>query len=313
MYLSVLLKLIGGLAMFIYGMYAMGEALTELAGGKIERTLARLTSGKVKAMLLGVSVTAVVQSSSVVTVMTAGLVSSGMMTFAQSVGVIMGANIGTTVTSWLLCLADIEGTNIWLKMLMPSTFVPVLGITGIMLILVPKSRTKRNVGNVISGFTTLMTGMDIMSAATSPLAASDSFNNILVMFEQPLAGILAGALVTAVLQSSSASIGILQALCINNNVSYACVIPIIMGQNIGTCITALLAAVGSTREAGRTVRLHLLFNLTGTAVFTTLFYTVNMIYGFSFIHYNAGPEGIALIHTIFNLGTALILLPCIRT
>lgn len=309
MYISVLLKLTGGLAMFLYGMYAMGEGIKELAGGEAERVLAGMTAGKLKALSFGTVVTAVLQSSSAVTVMTVSLVNSGIITYTQSVGIIMGANIGTTVTSWLMCLAGIETADIWLSLLMPSTFVPVLGLIGILLILFPKSKNKRLAGNIISGFTTLMTGMSMMSEATIPIAGAEWLGNILTVFCNPVYGLISGAIITAILQSSSASIGILQALCFTGRIRYECVIPLIMGQNIGTCVSVLPSLAGATVQAGRTVKFHFFFNIFGTVVFMMLFYGYNMLYGIDFMHYYADPVGVAIIHTAFNIGTSILLLP----
>lgn len=303
------LTLIGGLAFFLYGMHVMGDGLTKLSGGRLERILERLTHNRLKAVLLGAGVTAVIQSSSATTVTVVGFVNSGIMKLEQAIGVIMGANIGTTVTSWLLSLTGIEGGNFFLTLLKPSSFTPVMAIIGIFLIMSSKQEKKRDIGAILIGFSVLMFGMDTMSAAVEPLADVPQFTGILTMFSNPFLGMLVGVLLTAIIQSSSASVGILQALCATGSVPFATAIPIIMGQNIGTCVTALLSSVGAGKNAKRAALVHLYFNVIGTAVFMIIFYTLNAFLDFNFMHDPANVAGIAVIHSLFNIGATLLLLP----
>lgn len=303
------LTLIGGLAFFLYGMHVMGDGLTKLSGGRLERILERLTHNRMKAVLLGAGVTAVIQSSSATTVTVVGFVNSGIMKLEQAFGVIMGANIGTTVTSWLLSLTGIEGGNFFLTLLKPSSFTPVLAIIGIFLIMSSKQEKRKDIGAILIGFSVLMFGMDTMSAAVEPLADVPQFTGILTMFSNPFLGMLVGALLTAIIQSSSASVGILQALCATGSVPFATAIPIIMGQNIGTCVTALLSSVGAGKNAKRAALVHLYFNVIGTAVFMIVFYTLNAFLDFTFMHDAANAAGIAVIHSLFNIGATLLLLP----
>lgn len=303
------LTLIGGLAFFLYGMHVMGDGLTKLSGGRLERILERLTHNRMKAVLLGAGVTAVIQSSSATTVTVVGFVNSGIMKLEQAIGVIMGANIGTTVTSWLLSLTGIEGGNFFLTLLKPSSFTPVLAIIGIFLIMSSKQEKRKDIGAILIGFSVLMFGMDTMSAAVEPLADVPEFTGILTMFSNPFLGMLVGALLTAIIQSSSASVGILQALCATGSVPFATAIPIIMGQNIGTCVTALLSSVGAGKNAKRAALVHLYFNVIGTAVFMIVFYTLNAFLDFTFMHDAANAAGIAVIHSLFNIGATLLLLP----
>lgn len=303
------LTLIGGLAFFLYGMHVMGDGLTKLSGGRLERILERLTHNRMKAVLLGAGVTAVIQSSSATTVTVVGFVNSGIMKLEQAIGVIMGANIGTTVTSWLLSLTGIEGGNFFLTLLKPSSFTPVLAIIGIFLIMSFKQEKRKDIGAILIGFSVLMFGMDTMSAAVEPLADVPEFTGILTMFSNPFLGMMVGALLTAIIQSSSASVGILQALCATGSVPFATAIPIIMGQNIGTCVTALLSSVGAGKNAKRAALVHLYFNVIGTAVFMIVFYTLNAFLDFTFMHDPANAAGIAVIHSLFNIGATLLLLP----
>ena len=303
------LTLIGGLAFFLYGMHVMGEGLTKLSGGRLERILERLTHNRLKAVLLGAGVTAVIQSSSATTVTVVGFVNSGIMKLEQAIGVIMGANIGTTITSWLLSLTGIEGGNFFLTLMKPSSFTPVLAIIGIFLIMSSKQEKRKDIGAILIGFSVLMFGMDTMSAAVEPLADVPEFTGILTMFSNPFLGMLVGALLTAIIQSSSASVGILQALCATGAVPFATAIPIIMGQNIGTCVTALLSSVGAGKNAKRAALVHLYFNVIGTAVFMIIFYTLNAFLDFTFMHNPANAAGIAVIHSLFNIGATLLLLP----
>lgn len=303
------LTLFGGLALFLYGMDVMGKGLESASGGKLEKILETLTSNLIKAVLLGIAVTGVIQSSSATTVMVVGFVNSGIMTLSRAVGVIMGANIGTTVTSWILSLAGIESNSFFMQFLKPSTFSPILGVIGMVLIMFSKKEKSKDVGNILVGFTVLMFGMETMSGAVKPLADVPEFTNILLMFSNPVLGVIAGAVLTAVIQSSSASVGILQALCMTGAVPYSTALPIIMGQNIGTCVTAMLSSIGANRNAKRAATIHLMFNMIGTVLFLSVFYTLNMFIHFPFMGENASPMGIAMIHTIFNVTVTLILLP----
>ena len=304
-----ILAFLGGLAFFLYGMSMMGDGLSRASGGKMEKILEQLTSSKWKGVLLGAAVTAVIQSSSATTVMVVGFVNSGIMKLGQAVGVIMGANIGTTATSWILSLTGIEGGNVFMQLLKPSSFAPVLALVGAAMLLFFKSEKKKNVGTIMVGFAILMYGMDAMSGAVKPLADVPEFGNALMMFTNPVMGVLAGTIITAVIKSSSASVGILQALCATGSVTYGLAIPIIMGQNIGTCITAILSAIGANKNAKRAAAIHLYFNLIGTAVFMVLFYGINMVVRFDFLGDAIGPANVAVIHSIFNVFTTAILYP----
>ena len=299
------LSLIGGLALFLYGMNVMGDGLAKTAGGKLEKILEKLTSTPIKGVILGAAVTGVIQSSSATTVMVVGFVNSGIMKLTQAVGIIMGANIGTTVTSWILSLSGIQSDNFWIKMLKPSSFSPILAVIGIVFLLFTKSEKKHDIGTILLGFAVLMFGMETMSAAVKPLANVPEFTNILTMFSNPILGMLAGAVLTAVIQSSSASVGILQALCATGFVSYGVAIPIIMGQNIGTCVTALISSIGAKRAAF----VHLYFNVIGTTVFMIVFYLVNGFMHFSFLGDATNAAGIAIVHSLFNVGATILLLP----
>ena len=303
------LSLIGGLALFLYGMNAMGEGLSRLSGGRMERLLERLTSKKGMAVLLGLLVTAVIQSSSATTVMVVGFVNSGIMKLSQAVGVIMGANIGTTVTSWLLSLTGIEGSNFLLQMLKPSSFSPILAVIGVALLMFSKKEKQRNVGSIFIGFAVLMYGMEAMSGAVEPLSQMEGFTRIFTMFSNPILGMLVGAALTAIIQSSSASVGILQALCTTGAVTFGTALPIIMGQNIGTCITAILSSIGASKNAKRAAMVHLYFNVIGTALFMICFYSVNAFVHFDFLTDAASPAGIAVVHSLFNVAATLVLYP----
>lgn len=306
------LSLIGGLAMFLYGMNVMGAGLEKVSGGKLERVLEKLTSNPLKAVLLGAGVTAVIQSSSATTVMLVGFVNSGIMKLSQAIGIIMGANIGTTATSWLLSLTGIESDNFFISMLKPTSFSPILAMIGIILLMSSKSGKKKDVGEILIGFAVLMFGMDAMSGAVKPLADVPEFTGILTKFSNPLLGVLVGALLTAVIQSSSASVGILQALSVTGAFTYGSVIPIIMGQNIGTCVTAMISAVGANKGAKRTAFVHLYFNVIGSVVFMVVYSILNAVFHFSFAGDTVGIAGIALIHSVFNVFATLALLPFIK-
>jgi len=304
------LNLLGGLALFLYGMSVMGDGLSKMAGGKLETILEKLTTKRIFAVLLGAGVTAVIQSSSATTVMVVGFVNSGIMKLSQAVGVIMGANIGTTVTSWLLSLTGIKGSTIWLKLLKPSSFSPVLAAIGIVLIMASKSESKKkDVGGILIGFAILMFGMETMSGAVSGLAGNPSFTRMMTAFSNPILGMFVGAILTAIIQSSSASVGILQALCATGAVHYSVALPIIMGQNIGTCVTSIISSIGASKNARRAAMIHLYFNLIGTTLFMMVFYLLNTFIEFAFLGKSANAAGIAVIHSLFNIGATIVLFP----
>lgn len=303
------LGLIGGLAMFLFGMNTLSAALEKLAGGKLEKWLEKLTSNPVKGVLLGIGVTAVIQSSSATTVMMVGFVNSGIMKLRQAIGVIMGANIGTTVTSWLLATNSIEGTG-FLEFLKPSAFTPVLAIIGIILIMFTKSDKKHNIATILLGFAVLMFGMDQMSDAVASLKDIPEFTQVMTMFTNPVLGVLAGALLTAIIQSSSASVGILQTVADSTGtITHAMALPILLGQNIGTCVTALLSSIGANKAAKRVAIVHLYFNVIGTVVLLSVFYLINSFVNFSFMNEQLSGISIPIIHTAFNLLATCLFLP----
>lgn len=304
-----ILSLIGGLALFLFGMNIMGDALEKRAGNQLKNILEKLTSSRWKGFLLGAGVTAIIQSSSATTVMVVGFVNSGIMNLKQAIGIIMGANVGTTITSWILSLTGIESSNIWVSLLKPTSFTPILAMIGLILVMRKKNSKGADTGMILLGFAVLMFGMDAMSAAVSPLRDMPEFQNILTMFSNPVLGVLAGALLTAVIQSSSASVGILQALASTGAVNYGSAIPIIMGQNIGTCVTAVISSVGANKNAKRTAAVHLIFNIIGTAVWLTVFCVVNHFVNFAFTDDSATQLGIAIIHTAFNVLCTVLLFP----
>lgn len=303
------LKLIGGLALFLFGMQVLGDALSKASGGRMEKILEKMTSNPIKGVLLGALVTGVIQSSSATTVMVVGFVNAGIMKLSQTVGIIMGANIGTTVTSWLLSLVGVESDNILMQLLKPTSFSPLIAFVGIIFLMIAKKQKYKDLGTIFLGFAVLMFGMDTMSGAVKPLADVPEFTNILTMFQNPILGVLAGVVLTAVIQSSSASVGILQALCTTGSVSFGAAFPIIMGQNIGTCVTALLSGVGASKNARRASLIHLYFNVVGTIVFMVLFYGANLLFKFSFMQEAATPMGIAVVHSVFNVTATVLLLP----
>ena len=303
------LTLIGGLCLFLFGMNLMGQALERRAGGQLRSILAKLTKNKVAGFLTGLGVTSVIQSSSATTVMVVGFVNSGIMTLKQAINVIMGANVGTTVTAWILSLGGIDGDNIVLKLLKPTSFTPILALIGIIFYMFCKSDKKHDTGLILLGFATLMFGMDTMSGAVSGLADVPEFTNILLMFENPILGVLAGAVLTGIIQSSSASVGILQALASTGCVTYGAAIPIIMGQNIGTCVTALLSSVGTNKNARRAALVHLSFNVIGTVVWLTVFSIVNAVLSPEILGESATMAGIAVAHSAFNILCTCLLLP----
>ena len=303
------LSMVGGLALFLYGMHIMGDALAKMSGGKLEKVLERLTSNKWSAVLLGAGVTAVIQSSGATTVMVVGFVNSGIMKLNQAVGIIMGANIGTTATSWLLSLSGIDGGSFFLQMLKPTSFTPILAVIGAILVVFCKSEKKHNIGTILLGFAILMYGMTAMSSAVEPLKDVPQFTQILTKFENPLLGVIAGFALTTIMQSSSVSVGILQALCSTGAVSYALALPIIMGQNIGSCTTAMISSVGASKDAKRAAAVHFYFNVIGTVVFMLVFYISNAFVHYAFLPQAANEVGIATIHSIFNIAATIVLLP----
>ena len=304
-----ILTMIGGLALFLYGMEVLGDGLKKASGGKLEMILEKLTSNKLMAVLLGAGVTAVIQSSSATTVMVVGFVNSGIMKLSQAVGVILGANVGTTITAWLLSLTEVEGTGLILKLLKPTSFSPILAIVGVAMLMTGKKEKHKNIATIMIGFAVLMFGMDTMSNAVKPLADMPEFQNILLMFSNPVLGMLVGLVLTAIIQSSSASIGILQALCISGAVSYSTAIPIIMGQNVGTCVTALLSCAGASKNAKRAALIHLYYNIIKTVTFMVIFYALNAALHFTFLDEAASALGVAVIHTAFNVAAVILIFP----
>ena len=304
-----LFAMLGGLAFFFFGMTTMSQSLEKMAGSKLEVILKRMTSNRFKSLLLGVGITMAIQSSSAVTVMLVGLVNSSVMTLGQSIGVIMGTNIGTTITAWILSLTGIESDNLFMQLLKPKNFSPVVAFIGVMMIMLSKNQRRRDVGRTMVGFSILMYGMQLMEGALKPLAQSDTFSDMMLAFSNPLLGVLAGALITALLQSSSASVGILQALALSGIVSGGAALPIILGQNIGTCITAVLSSIGVNAGARRVAVVHVSFNLIGTAVFMGLFYGYNYFVPMDFLTQPINVTGIAICHTSFNVFTTFLLLP----
>ena len=304
-----ILSLIGGLAMFLFGMDLMGDSLKKLAGGKLESILSKLTSAKWKGFLLGLVVTAIIQSSSATTVMLVGFVNSGIMKLGQTISIIMGANIGTTVTSWLLSTADIQGTAILLKLLKPESFTPILALVGLLMTMTAKTDKRRNTGNILIGFAILMFGMEAMSSSVEGLRDNQSFISILTMFSNPIMGILVGTLFTAIIQSSSASVGVLQALALSCVIPYSTAIPVILGQNIGTTITPIISSISGNTESKRVAFTCLYIKIIGVVVVTGVFYALNHVIGFEFMSARASAFNIAVIHTLFNILSTVILIP----
>lgn len=303
------LSLVGGLCLFLFGMNVMGQALERRAGGTLRTLLGKLTTSKAKGFLTGLGVTGVIQSSSATTVMVVGFVNSGLMNLKQAINVIMGANVGTTVTAWLLSLSGIESDNLFVQLFKPTSFTPILALIGIIFYMFCNSSKKKDTGTILLGFAVLMFGMDTMSAAVSGLSEVESFRNMFIAFENPLFGVLAGALLTAIIQSSSASVGILQALAVTGQVSYGAAIPIIMGQNIGTCITAILSSVGTNKNAKRAAVVHLAFNVIGTIVWLTVFWIIKALLAPQLLNESASLVGIAIAHSTFNILCTALLLP----
>ncbi len=304
------LALLGGLAMFLFGMNQMSDGLAKLSGGKMEKILEKLTSNKIKGVVLGAGVTAVIQSSSATTVMVVGFVNSGIMKLSQAVGIIFGANIGTTITAWILSLTGLESSNFWVQMLKPTSFSPILAIIGIAMLMFSKKDKYKDIGTILVSFAVLMFGMDMMSGAVEGLKNSESFTSIFTMFaDNPFLGLLAGALLTAIIQSSSASVGILQALSSTGAITFGGAVPIILGQNIGTCVTALISSAGASKNAKRAAFVHLYFNIIGTALFMAVFYLLNAVIDFEFMSGQATQFNIAIMHTTFNVFATAVLLP----
>ena len=303
------LTLIGGLCLFLFGMNVMGDALERRAGSSLKKLLAKLTQNKIAGFLTGLGVTAVIQSSSATTVMVVGFVNSGIMSLKQSIGVIMGANIGTTVTAWILSLGGISSDNMFVQLLKPTSFTPILALIGTALLMFGKSSRKKDSGTILLGFATLMFGMDTMSSAVSGLADVPAFQNLFIMFKNPIFGVLAGAILTAIIQSSSASVGILQALSATGQVSYGAAVPIIMGQNIGTCVTALLSSFGTNKNAKRAAIVHLSFNVIGTIIWLSLFSLISAVLKPALLDTSASYLGIAIAHSLFNIACTALLLP----
>jgi phosphate:Na+ symporter len=299
----------GGLAFFLFGMHVMSQSLEKIAGGKLEATLKKMTSNPFKSLALGAGITIAVQSSSAMTVMLVGLVNSGIMQLEQTVGVIMGSNIGTTLTAWLLSTAGIKSDNVLISMLKPENFAPIVALIGIIMIMMSKKKKRQDIGTIMVGFAVLMFGMELMKDAVSPLAEMESFSKLLVAFRNPLLSVAFGAVFTGVIQSSAASVGILQALSLTGTISYRMAIPIIMGQNIGTCVTALLSSIGVNKNAKRVTVVHMSFNIIGTVVCLAVFYGLDAFIHFSFVDKPIGAVEIAAVHSIFNIVTTLILLP----
>ena len=305
-------SLFGGLALFLFGMDVMGKSLEKQAGGRLQIILEKLSSKPLRGFLLGLLVTAVIQSSSATTVMVVGFVNSGVMQLGQAINVIMGANVGTTVTAWILSLSGLQGDSWWIQMLKPANFSPVLALIGIILYMFCKSDRKKDIGSILLGFAILMTGMETMSGAVEPLSEVPAFTQLFTTFENPILGLLAGAILTGIIQSSSASVGILQALSATGAVSYGSAIPIILGQNIGTCVTAMLSSVGTTKNARRAALVHLYFNIIGATGFLIVFYLLRAIFQFQFVNLPIDAMGIAVVHTTFNLLATAFMLPFAR-
>ena len=308
-YILKVITLLGGLSLFLFGMDVMGKSLQRTAGGKLQTVLAKMSSTVWKGCLLGLAVTAVIQSSSATTVMVVGFVNSGIMTLQQAVGVILGSNIGTTVTSWILSLSGLEGDSFIIQLFKPATLAPIIGIVGIVMFMFLGSEKKKNIGMIFLGFMALMTGMEIMGDSMEFLKHEAWFGQLMISFSNPILGVLFGAALTAIIQSSSASVGILQGLCVTGAVTYGAAIPIILGQNIGTCITAMMGAIGANRNARRAACLHLLNKIVGAVLFSVVFYALDLFIGWKFLSMVTRPVDIAIFHTAYNVGITFILIP----
>ena len=301
--------LCGGLAFFLYGISIMSSGLEKIAGGRLEKILKKMTSNPIKSLVFGAGITAAVQSSSAVTVMLVGLVNSGIMKLSQAIGVIMGSNVGTTVTAWILSLSGIQSSNFFVRLLKPESFSPILALIGVVMIMASKSNRRKNVGSVLIGFAILMFGMEVMKNAMAPMADMPQFTSILTAFQNPILGVIVGTVVTAVIQSSAASIGILQALSMVGGLTYGMAVPIIMGQNIGTCVSAMLSSIGVNTNAKRVAAVHVLFNIIGVIICLSAFQLGYFIFKFDFVTSNISPFGIAVVHSIFNIVTTILLFP----
>ena len=304
-----LFTLCGGIAFFLYGMSLMSTRLEKLAGGRMEQMLKKMTSTPIKGLLLGAGITIAIQSSGAVTVMLVGLVNSGMLELGQSIGIIMGSNVGTTLTAWILSLSGIDSDSFWLQLLKPENFSPIIALAGVILRTKNKSGRKHSVGSIMVGFAILMYGTTMMKNSVSPLADMPEFTSILTAFTNPFVGVIVGAVLTAVLHSSAASVGILQALSMTGSITYSMALPIIMGQNIGTCMTSLMSSIGGNRNARRVSVIHVSFNLIGTAIGLLVFYGTGMFIDYAFMDWAIDPKGIAIVHSIFNIATTALLLP----
>ena len=307
-----ILQLFGGLAFFLYGIYVMSAGLEKIAGGKLEKILKTMTSSPTKGLLLGAAITALIQSSSAVTVMLVGLVNSGIMKLSQAIGVIMGSNIGTTITAWILSLSGIESTNVVIRMFKPESFTPILALVGVLMIFAAKSNKNKNVGSVFLGFSILMTGMIFMSTSMEPLSHSEKFINLMTLFNNPLFGVLVGTMITAIIQSSAASVGMLQALVMKVDITYSMALPIIMGQNIGTCITAIISSIGVNSNARKVAVVHVTFNIIGTIIFLCIFELGKLLFNIPTLSQNINPAGVAILHSMFNIATTIMLFPFIK-
>lgn len=307
-----ILQLLGGLAFFLYGIYVMSAGLEKIAGGKLEKILKTMTSSPTKGLVLGAAITAIIQSSSAVTVMLVGLVNSGIMKLSQAIGVIMGSNIGTTITAWILSLSGIQSTNVIVRMFKPESFTPILALVGVLMIFAAKSNKNKNVGSVFLGFSILMTGMIFMSTSMEPLSHSEKFINLMTLFNNPIFGVLVGTVITAIIQSSAASVGMLQALVMKVDMTYSMALPIIMGQNIGTCITAIISSVGVNSNAKKVAVVHVTFNIIGTVIFLCIFELGKLLFNIPILSQNINPAGVAILHSTFNIATTIMLFPFIK-
>jgi len=308
-----ILTLIGGLSFFLFGMNIMSSGLEKISGGKLEKTLDSITSNPAKGVALGALITIVIQSSSAMTVMLVGMVNSGIMQLSQTVSVIMGSNVGTTLTAWLLSLTGIESENVFLNLLKPEAFSPIVALIGVMLIMIKPKKRSKDIGNILLGFAILMYGMTMMSNSVAPLRDVPEFSTILTAFNNPFLGVIAGAVITGIIQSSAASIGILQSLSMAGLMTYNMAIPIILGQNIGTCVTSLISSIGVNKNAKRVACIHISFNIIGTIIFFTIFYGIGLFVDFTFLDASISPFGIACVHSVFNLATTILLLPFEKT
>jgi len=305
-----IITLIGGLAFFLFGMHVMSDNLEKMAGGRLEHLLRRMTANPFISLALGAAITVAMQSSSASTVMLVGLVNSGIMEFSQTINVIFGANIGTTLTAWILSLSGITSENVFVQMLKPQNFSPILALVGMLMVMIGKSDRKKSIGNVFVGFAILMYGMELMKNAVSPLSQMPQFADLMVKFSNPILGVLIGAVFTGIIQSSAASVGILQALSMTGSISFAVAIPIVMGQNIGTCVTSLISSIGTSKSARRVAMVHLSLNVIGTIVLLPILYLLNAFLHFAFLHEMVSPVSIAFIHTAFNMLITILLMPC---